>query len=322
MTDKVVPDALTQPKSVTGILWHVTGMVLFASMDAVSKHLVVGLPVVEILWVRYVFFFLFGLALALRLEGWSAFKTKAPGLQIVRGLTLVAEIGLFTYALRYLKLVDAHVMAAMTPLMVMALAVPMLGERVGIRRWAAVSVGFLGVLIILRPGLAVIDPIQIVPLIGAGCFALYLVLTRMVARQDTIGTSTLYTGLVGFLVLSLAVPTDWQPPTPDQWGWLLVASFLGIGAHVSVIKALSMSEASALQPFNHTMLVWATLIGFLAFDDLPDGFTMAGAGVIVLSGLYAWYRERTREKAIGNAGILIDPVGLGVTGGRRHRILE
>ena len=123
MTDKAVPDALTEPESVTGILWHVTGMVLFASMDAVSKHLVVDLPVVEILWVRYVFFFLFGLALALRLEGWSAFKTKAPGLQIVRGLTLVAEIGLFTYAFRYLKLVDAHVMGAMTPLMVMALAI-------------------------------------------------------------------------------------------------------------------------------------------------------------------------------------------------------
>jgi drug/metabolite transporter (DMT)-like permease len=272
-------------------------MVLFASMDAVSKHLATGLPVVEILWVRYVFFFLFGLALALHLEGWSAFRTKAPVLQVMRGLALVTEIGLFTYAFRYLKLVDAHVMGAMTPLMVMALAVPMLGERVGLRRWAAVSVGFLGVLIILRPGLAVINPIQIVPLIAAGCFAFYLVLTRMAARHDSIGTSTLYTGLVGFLVLSLVAPTDWRPPTPEQWGWLLVASLLGIAAHVSVIKALSLSEASALQPYNYTMLVWATFLGFLVFDDLPDGFTMIGAGIIVLGGLYAWHRERTRFKA-------------------------
>jgi len=278
-----------------GIAWHVAGMVLFASMDAVSKHLAVGLPVVEILWVRYVFFFLFGLALALRLEGWSAFKTNAPILQITRGLALVTEIGLFTYAFRYLKLVDAHVMAAMTPLMVMALAVPMLGEKVGIRRWLAVSVGFLGVLVILRPGMAAIAPIQIVPLAAAGCFALYLVLTRMAARHDSVGTSTLYTGIVGLVVLSLVAPLDWQAPSPEEWGFLLLASLLGIGAHVSVIKALSLSEASALQPFNYTMLVWATLIGFLVFDDLPDHFTVIGAVIIVISGLYAWHRERTRS---------------------------
>ena len=275
-----------------GIIWHMAGMVLFASMDGVSKHLVTALPVVEILWVRYGFFLLFGLALALRLEGWAAFKTKVPMLQVTRGLALVAEIALITYAFRYLKLVDAHVMAALAPLMVMALAVPMLGERVGIRRWAAVSVGFLGVLIILRPGLAVIDPVQLVPLLGAGCFAFYLVLTRMAARHDSIGTSTLYTGLVGFVVLSVVAPLDWRTPSNEEWGWLFLASLLGIGAHVSLIKALSLSEASMLQPFNYTMLVWATLIGFLVFDDLPDGFTTLGAGVIVASGLYAWYRER------------------------------
>jgi drug/metabolite transporter (DMT)-like permease len=271
-------------------------MVLFASMDAVSKHLASSLPVVEILWVRYVFFFLFGLALALRLDGLAAFKTKAPVLQVVRGLALVVEIGLFTYAFRYLKLVDAHVMGAMAPLMVMALAVPLLKERVGIRRWVAVSFGLLGVLVILRPGIAVIDPIQLVPLVAAGCFAFYIVLTRMAARYDSVGTSTLYTGLVGFVVLSVVVPLDWQPPMAEEWGWLLFASLLGIGAHVSIIRALSLSEASALQPFNYTMLVWATLLGFLVFDDLPDNFTIFGAGIIVLSGIYAWHRERVRAR--------------------------
>jgi drug/metabolite transporter (DMT)-like permease len=289
------PTTSAAPATTTaGIAWHVAGMILFASMDAVSKHLATGLPVVEILWVRYVFFFAFGLALALRLEGWSAFRSNAPVLQIARGLALVTEIGLFTYAFRYLKLVDAHVMAAMTPLMVMALAVPMLKERVGLRRWAAVSVGFFGVLIILRPGIAAIAPIQIVPLAAAGCFALYLVLTRMAARRDSVDTSTLYTGLVGFVVLSFIAPVEWQSPTGPEWGFLLLASLLGIGAHVSVIKALSLSEASGLQPFNYTMLVWATLIGFLVFDDLPDNYTVLGAAIIVLSGLYAWRRERRR----------------------------
>lgn len=277
-----------------GIAWHVAGMVLFASMDAVSKHLVTDLPVVEILWVRFGFFFAFGLVLALRLEGWSALKAHAPFLQIARGLALVTEIGLFTYAFRYLKLVDAHVMAAMTPLMVMASAVPMLKEKVGIRRWAAVSVGFLGVLVILRPGFDVIAPVQLVPLAGAACFALYLVMTRLAARRDSMATSTLYTGMVGFAALSLIAPLEWQAPTGQQWGFLLLASLLGVAAHVSVIKALSLSEASALQPFNYTMLVWAALIGFLVFGDVPDLFTVLGAGIIVLSGLYAWHRERRR----------------------------
>lgn len=214
-------------------------------------------------------------------------------LQIIRGLVLVIEIGLFTYAFRYLKLVDAHVMAALAPLMVLALAVPILGEKVGIRCWVAVSGGFLGVLIVLRPGIAVIEPIQIVPLIAAACFALYLVLTRMVARYDSVGTSTLYTGVVGLVALSVVVPMDWRPPTSSELGWLLLASLLGVGAHVSVIRALSLSEVSALQPFNYTMLVWATLIGYSVFDDLPDPMTVLGAGVIVLSGLYAWHGERT-----------------------------
>lgn len=267
-------------------------MVLFATMDAVTKHISTGLPVVEILWIRYVFFFLFALALALRMEGWRAFKTKAPVLQITRGVALVAEIGLLTYAFRYLKLVDAHVMTALTPLMVMALAVPMLGERVGIRRWLAVGVGFLGVLVILRPGLTAIAPIQIVPLVAAACFAFYLVLTRMATRHDSMATSTLYTAVVGLVLLSFIAPMEWQAPSAEQWGFLMLASFLGIAAHVSVIKALSLSEASALQPFNYMMLVWAALIGYLVFGNLPDQFTVLGAGIIVLSGLYAWHRER------------------------------
>ncbi len=141
-------------------------------------------------------------------------------LQIIRGLALVIEIGLFTYAFRYLQLVDAHVMAALAPLMVLALAAPILGEKVGIRCWVAVSGGFLGVLIVLRPGIAVIEPIQIVPLIAAACFALFLVLTRMMARYDSVGTSTLYTGIVGLVALSVVAPMDWSPPTSSELGWL------------------------------------------------------------------------------------------------------
>ena len=281
-----------------GILWQIIGMLFFGSMDAVSKHLTSSLPVIEILWVRYLFFALFGFLLAVHYSGLRGLSTSIPFLQIARGLALVFEIVLFTYAFRYLPLADAHVMAASVPLIVLALAVPILKERVGHRRWFAVVLGFLGVLIILRPGFGNWQPILFLPLLGAFGFAVYLVLTRMAAKFDTIGTSAFYTGLVGLSVLSIFLPLEWKTPTIEEWGWLLLASVLGLCGHISVIKALSMAEASVLQPFFYVVLVWATFLGFIIFDDIPDFITIIGACIIVGSGLYAWYRERVNQNQI------------------------
>lgn len=281
-----------------GIIWHIVGMVLFGSMDAVSKHLTGLLPVPEILWIRYLFFVSFGFILAIYLGGIQALKTKIITIQVFRGLALVAEIILFTYSFRYLPLADAHVMAATAPLMVLALAVPILGEKVGNKRWMAVFIGFSGLIIILRPGLGDWRPILLLPLLGAFGFSVYLVLTRMAARYDSVGTSAFYTGLVGFIVLSFMIPTAWQNPTTSEWGWLLMASILGLCAHVSIMKGLSLAEASALQPFNYIVLLWATFLGFLFFDDIPDLMTCLGGLIIVVSGLYAWNRERIQSKKL------------------------
>ena len=281
-----------------GILWQIIGMLFFGSMDAVSKHLTSSLPVIEILWVRYLFFALFGFLLAVHYSGLRGLRTSIPVLQIARGLALVFEIVLFTYAFRYLPLADAHVMAASVPLIVLALAVPILKERVGHRRWFAVILGFLGVLIILRPGFGNWQPILFLPLLGAFGFAVYLVLTRMAAKFDTIGTSAFYTGVVGLSVLTIFLPLEWKTPTIEEWGWLLLASVLGLCGHISVIKALSMAEASVLQPFFYVVLVWATFLGFIIFDDIPDFITIIGACIIVGSGLYAWYRERVNQNQI------------------------
>ena len=281
-----------------GILWQIIGMLFFGSMDAVSKHLTSSLPVIEILWVRYLFFALFGFLLAVHYSGLRGLRTSIPFLQIARGLALVFEIVLFTYAFRYLPLADAHVMAASVPLIVLALAVPILKERVGHRRWFAVVLGFLGVLIILRPGFGNWQPILFLPLLGAFGFAVYLVLTRMAAKFDTIGTSAFYTGLVGLSVLTIFLPLEWKTPTIEEWGWLLLASVLGLCGHISVIKALSIAEASVLQPFFYVVLVWATFLGFVIFGDIPDFITIIGACIIVGSGLYAWYRERVNQNQI------------------------
>ena len=281
-----------------GILWQIIGMLFFGSMDAVSKHLTSSLPVIEILWVRYLFFALFGFLLAVHYSGLRGLRTSIPFLQIARGLALVFEIVLFTYAFRYLPLADAHVMAASVPLIVLALAVPILKERVGKRRWFAVVLGFLGVFIILRPGFGNWQPILFLPLLGAFGFAVYLVLTRMAAKFDTIGTSAFYTGVVGLSVLTIFLPLEWKTPTIEEWGLLLLASVLGLCGHISVIKALSMAEASVLQPFFYVVLVWATFLGFIIFDDIPDFITIIGACIIVGSGLYAWYRERVNQNQI------------------------
>jgi len=281
-----------------GILWQIIGMLFFGSMDAVSKHLTSSLPVIEILWVRYLFFALFGFLLAVHYSGLRGLRTSIPFLQIARGLALVFEIVLFTYAFRYLPLADAHVMAASVPLIVLALAVPILKERVGHRRWFAVALGFLGVLIILRPGFGNWQPILFLPLLGALGFAVYLVLTRMAAKFDTIGTSAFYTGAVGLSVLTIFLPLEWKTPTIEEWGWLLLASVLGLCGHISVIKALSIAEASVLQPFFYVVLVWATFLGFVIFGDIPDFITIIGACIIVGSGLYAWYRERVNQNQI------------------------
>ena len=281
-----------------GIIWHIVGMILFGSMDAVSKHLTGLLPVPEILWIRYLFFVSFGFVLAIYLGGIQALKTKIITIQVFRGLALVAEIILSTYSFRYLPLADAHVMAATAPLMVLALAVPILGEKVGNKRWMAVIIGFSGLIIILRPGLGEWRPILLLPLLGAFGFSVYLVLTRMAARYDSVGTSAFYTGLVGFIVLSFMIPTAWQNPTTSEWGWLVMASILGLCAHVSIMKGLSLAEASALQPFNSIVLLWATFLGFFFFDDTPDLMTCLGGLIIVVSGLYAWNRERIQSKKL------------------------
>ena len=287
-----MPSVNQSSANAKGIFWQVVGMLFFGSMDAVSKHLTSTLPVVEILWVRYLFFAIFGFLLAVHNSGLSGLKTSIPFLQVGRGLALGFEIILFTYAFRYMPLADAHVMAASVPLIVLALAVPILKEHVGPRRWIAVIIGFLGVLVILRPGFGEWQPILLLPLTGALGFAVYLVLTRMAAAFDSVGTSAFYTGIVGLAVLTIFLPLEWKEPSMEEWCWLIVASVLGLCGHISVIKALSMAEASMLQPFFYVVLVWATFLGFVIFGDVPDLITIGGACIIVGSGLYAWHRER------------------------------
>lgn len=281
--------------STTGIVLAILAMLCFASMDAVTKTLVQDFSAVQILWVRFVVFALFAIAFAAWRGGRAAFVSRRPMLQVARSLVLVFEIGTFIIALRYLPLADAHAVAAVTPLMVTALSVVFLKEHVGMRRWAAVAVGFVGVLIVLRPGLGVFDPWALVVLLGAFLFALYQILTRLVAGQDRSETSLLYTGVVGCIALTAIGPFFWLPADAIDWVLFLAAGLLGLVGHSLLVTALSMAPASVIQPFNYSLLVWATIVGYVIFDHLPDAATVLGALVVVGSGLYTIHRERVRK---------------------------
>jgi drug/metabolite transporter (DMT)-like permease len=195
-------------------------------------------------------------------------------------------------AFRYLPLAVVHALGASAPLIVVALSVVLLGETVGIRRWSAVLVGFIGVLIIIRPGLKEIEWPLLIPLVGALMWALYQILVRLCSRTDGSDTTLLWSALVGLAATSVTGPFVWVPPDREAWVLLIVLAVAGSLAHYAFIKGLQLAEASAVQPYTHTLLVFAAFWGLAIFGDIADAWTILGAAIIVGSGLYTWYRER------------------------------
>lgn len=291
-----LPAADAGRQTLNGIILIVLTLLLFASQDAITKHLAQLYPVPFFIMIRYWAFSAFGIALARWRAGSfrAAIRSNAPFLQIFRALLLVTEMGIFALSLRYLKLVESHALFACFPLMATLLAIPVLGEKVGWRRSLAVAAGFLGVLVILRPGLGVFQMAGLISLTAAFGFGLYHVLTRLVSRYDTPATSMLYMGLVGGIAVSLVGPFFWAEPSLADWGWIALLCLTGTAGHYMLIKALEFAEATTLQPFNYLHLVFAAIIGFLVFAELPDAFTVAGGGIVVASGLYVIWRERRR----------------------------
>jgi drug/metabolite transporter (DMT)-like permease len=268
-------------------------MFLFACMDAVNKDLSRTYTVTQILWVRFVSFLGFAALVARqRMPIQRAMKSRAFWLQTIRSIVLIGEIGTFILALHFLPLADVHALAAITPLLVTALSVPVLGERVDWRRWAAIGAGFIGVLIIVRPGFIQLDWHIFIALAGAFLFAVYQIMLRIAARYDPPETTILYSALVGTIVLSAIGPFSWKWPDAQAWALLLLGALLGALAHFSLTKALELGEASRLQPYGYTLMVWAAVLGYFAFGQFPDAFTVAGAAIIAASGMYAFARER------------------------------
>jgi drug/metabolite transporter (DMT)-like permease len=265
--------------------------ICFSSLDASAKYLSSELPLWVLLWGRYVFNFLFVALFFVRGASAGIIHTRKLKLQILRSILLVASTVTFWRALVFLPLADCVVILFVAPLLVTMLAAPLLGESVGRHRWTAVLLGFVGVMVVMRPGIAIFEWVLILPLITALLYAGVQISTRILGRTDGALTTLLYSSAGGVIISTIGVLFFWVTPSFEQWlvlGWL---GFLGALGHYLMIKAYEIAPASLLAPFDYTALIWATLLGFVMFGDLPDTWTVLGAVIIMSSGLYLIRRE-------------------------------
>lgn len=277
-----------------GIALMIFTTFVFAMQDGISRHLAGEYNVLMVVMIRYWFFAAFVMTVASRQAGGlrAAAATKQPYLQTFRGLLLAAEICVMVGAFTLLGLVESHAVFVCYPLLVAALSGPVLGETVGWRRWAAIGIGFVGVLIILQPGLKVFSPYALIPLLSAFMFALYNLLTRYAARQDKAATSFFWTGTVGALFMTAIGIWFWEPMTPADWGWMALLCVTGATGHFTLIKTYEFAEASAVQPFAYLQLVFAAALGLSVFGEALSLPLIIGAAVVIGAGLFTLWRER------------------------------
>ena len=297
------PHAL-DPGVIKGIPLAMAAVFCFAIMDTAAKYLGQFYPVLALVWARYMVHMLIMLVWLGPTMKLNLVRTSRPMLQILRGLFLVGSTCFFFQALRKMPMAEASAIGFMAPLLVTLLAVPILKEKISRRRWIAVIAGFIGVMVIIRPGGKVFSPVALLPLATALCFSLYQIITRQVHTENP-RTSLFYSALVGSVALTvvlvgshLAAPFPLYAPTPWHGALIFALGAIGGVGHLVLIRALRKAPASVLAPFYYTQLVWIILFGYLAFSDLPDGWTLLGIFVIVGSGLYVAYGERVHLRKI------------------------
>ena len=277
-----------------GIMFMIVTTLVFALQDGISRHLAGEYNVLMVVMIRYWFFAAFVISIATRQSGSirAAAATEQPILQISRGLLLAGEICVMVLGFVLLGLVEAHAIFACYPLLVAALSGPILGESVGWRRWVAIGIGFVGVLIILQPGITVFSPSALVALLAATMFALYALLTRYAARKDNAATSFFWTGVPGAVVMTAIGIWSWEPMTGPDWAWMGALCVTGALGHYTLIKCYEVAEASAVQPFAYLQLVFASLIGLTVFNETLELHVALGAALVIGSGLFTLWRAR------------------------------
>jgi len=265
----------------------------FACLDAMAKYLGTHMDILQVVSVRYAAAFLLTLLISNPIVRPGLLQTAKPLLQVGRSALLLGSTAFNFMAFRYLQLDEAMAILFSTPFMVAILAGPMLGEWVGWRRWIAIGVGLVGVLVVVRPGMGGLQWAALLSGASAVCYAFYSITTRMLARYDSSQTTLFYSNMLGAAIMLPVLPFVWTPPRSILDGVLMVAmGAFGAFGHFLLIVAHRHAPASVLSPFMYTQLIWATTFGYLVFANVPNHWTLTGAAIVIGSGLYRLHRER------------------------------
>jgi drug/metabolite transporter (DMT)-like permease len=293
-----VTDAAELKLRQRGILLMCCALVCFACLDTTGKWLGRHVPVWEVVWSRYLGATILALTFTNPWRATGSLRTRRPLLQGVRALLLFSSTLFNFLALKHLQLADTMAIGFALPLVLSLLAGPILGEWVGPRRLVAIFVGFIGVLVVVRPGVGALQPGMVYTIGSLFCYAFYNMFTRMLAATDPPATTTFFGAVSGVVVLTPFLPYFWQwPQSWDVWlGLAALGAFGGFG-HYLLIHAHGLAPAAVLAPYVYTQIVWMTALGFIVFGDVPGFYTALGAGIVVISGLYLFYRERVVKGA-------------------------
>ena len=278
-----------------GIALILASTVFLGTSDVTSKYLSTTLPSIEIAWIRFLVFVLIMVPAMLPGLPLYSLRTDQRRLQLWRGVAVLGSSLLFISGLRFLPIAEASATSFVAPLLVTALSILFLGEKVGLRRWIATAIGLVGVLIILRPGTSAFHVAAFFPLVSASAWACTLIMTRMMSGKEHAATTMAYSSIVGFAIISALVPLVWVNPT---WHDILFGVIVGVASTAGqwiVVLAFRYADASVLAPFSYTQLLWVSILGFFVFGEVPDVWTTTGAVIIVASGLYTAHRERVRR---------------------------
>lgn len=277
---------LSSNRSLQGISFMMMMTVCFTSLDASAKYISGELPLWMVLWGRYFFHSLFITFFFLSVAPKKVIFTKSYKLQILRSVLIFCAGVSFWAGLMFLPLMDSMVILFTSPLWVTALAVFLLGEKFSFHRWSVVIIGLLGAILVIGPGSGVVHWAAVLPLSAALFYACVQIATRVLGQRDSIITTLFYTSIVGLILSSILMIFFWESPSPTQWLILIWLGFIAAAGHFFMFKAFERAPVSLLAPFDYMSLIWATLLGFLVFGDLPDKWTILGAVIIVISGLY------------------------------------
>jgi drug/metabolite transporter (DMT)-like permease len=289
---------MRQSDALRALLLMCVGVIMFPFLNTGIKLLTSHYSVIEIVWARFTGHFLTMVAVFLPSQGWQVFRANRPLIQITRSFLLLGSTVFSVSGIGYVPLATASAIGFSSPIIVTALSVPLLGESVGPRRWSAVLVGFVGVLIVVRPGAGQLTTAMLLLLCASACYALYQIATRRSSQHDSAETGIIYAALVGTVAMTAVVPFSFEMPH-RLFDAVLLASlgvFGGVG-HYFVIRAFRLGPAALISPFGYLELVGTTTLGYLVFDNFPDTWTWIGAGLIVASGIYIAFRERRRRRA-------------------------